>query len=428
MSNKTICIGTRDIASFFKDFRRGFNDLGWNVITVVINNNSSPIIKKDQYDYVLHLDYPVFDKDVKQNIHQSFSKKILEKIHSRIGRNLTASYSKEIFNKIVKQADYFLFLWNSFDYDFNDYEILNKQKKKTAVVFCGDDVRWYYSMKQEFEQSGLKSYSFGNEYDYSVKSLEARLRRIRFAEKYADVIYSRREQAQLQLRPFFHVQAMVYLDDYKVSNEQRLSNPVVVHAPSHRSAKGTQFVLEAFDKLKNEGIEFTPILLENKTHEEAVKIYADADILIDQLFVPGGGKIVAEALACGTIAVGLMAYRVYDQGISYDECPVVDVNEDTLHEKLKELILDYPRRVELAKRGRPYAEKYLDVRNFCRQFAEKFEGNKHPGNYSPTFFRNEFVPESPESVGIYNRYTSFVSHCKWYNETIKPGERNGLLF
>lgn len=88
-------------------------------------------------------------------------------------------------------------------------------------------------------------------------------------------------------------------------NLQGKTKQISANAPSSREFKGTKFVLDLFEKLHKENIDFEPILIENLPHNKAVSVYNNADILIDQLLCPGSGKLATEALEAGTILLSL---------------------------------------------------------------------------------------------------------------------------
>lgn len=160
---------------------------------------------------------------------------------------------------------------------------------------------------------------------------------------------------------------------------------------------------------------------------EAIKQYTNADILIDQLLCPGSGKLATEALASGTIVMSHMGYDLYPQNNPSD-CPIIDVNTNNLYEKLKQLILNYDFRKKHAQQGRSYVEKHLDVKFFCQKVLDLLNGVDMKYDYYPTFFRDGFIPESAESIPVYNKWTAFVKDCNWYKEHVVSGNRDGLIF
>jgi len=411
MKKRKIFIGNYNVASQIADLKIAFDNMGIETLTATYGSS--------------HADQGIVDYDFSKYPYYPFNglrpTKLQLLLRSRFNMD------GKIWRKALMECDTYIFIWNTFQYDFSDLEKLKKNGKKIITVFCGDDVRWYFAHKQEYERFGLKAAVYENDYDYSLKGLNKRLIFLRRAEKYSDFIFSRLDQAQLELRPYYRWNMMVNTHTFDHKPEQREVNPIVAHAPTDRKIKGTEHVLAAFERLKKEGILFTSSLIEKVNHNEAVKLYGNADIVIDQLFIPGTGKLATEALAMGKVVMGHMAYDKYPQK-NPTGCPIVDVNPDTIYSKLKELILDYNKRKEIASKGRVYVLKYLDTGIFCRKVLDLFDGKNVEYDYSPTFFREQFVPESEEARVLYNKWTATVKECDWYNKYVSSGERAGLIF
>ena len=126
------------------------------------------------------------------------------------------------------------------------------------------------------------------------------------------MVFSRLDQAQLQLRPYFRWHMMVDSTKYEITKAQQ-KKPLIVHAPSNRKVKGTQYILDAISLLKGNNFEFDFMLVENMKFEDALNIYKSSDIVIDQLFIPGSGKLATECLAYGKIVLSRMNYENYPQ-------------------------------------------------------------------------------------------------------------------
>jgi hypothetical protein len=191
--------------------------------------------------------------------------------------------------------------------------------------------------------------------------------------------------------------------------------------------KGTSFVLDAFERLKKEGVEFTPLLIEGMSNQEMLQKLGDVDILIDQLILPGGGKLATEGLASGCVVMSKMGYGRYSEN-NIPGCPIIDVNPENIYTELKKIITDHERRNALSREGRPYTEKHLNYRVFCEKIVDLVDGKSIAYDYVPSFFREEFIPESEEARVCYNTWTKTVSECDWYKEYISKGERTGLIF
>lgn len=432
----SIFIGTTNIASQLGDFKAGFEQLGHRVSIGVLQGDYAATIQKQAYDYVFLPRLPF-----------GLAKyRLLRKLWPRVLQKIQPFFlsARRIPEEIIAGHEVFIFIWSSFDIHFRDYARLVAAGKKVVVLFCGDDARWHAGVNQEFRQIGLdpvpyqgKFLSLGSwkihllGYDFTYTGLQKRMEAIRNAEKFADLVFSKREQSQLQLRPFFHYPMHVHPEGIPCRATQRRDNPVVVHAPSDQLVKGTAVVLQVFEQLKAAGVAFQPVLLSGVPNAEALALYKDADIVIDQLILPGGGRLSTEAMAAGCVVLSRMEYARYPQGIDLADCPIVDVEPASLYDVLKNLIQDYPRRQQLAERGRPYVESHLSTQRLCQKILAELEATdpSQPAyDYAPTFFRTSFLPQSMRETRLLNRWTRYVAGCAWYSRFVPAGERSGLKF
>jgi glycosyltransferase involved in cell wall biosynthesis len=408
-----VFIGFENISSTVTDITNAFKEAGHSCYTAI--NDQPSVVELNTADFVLH---------------KEFNKMPIIKpkfIGIRLRSWWERRVRKKFFEKCLSECDVFIFLWSTFYYDYSDLAILKQRKKKIVFVFAGDDVRWRPAASQEYKSFDLEEIPREDENLYSQKHLIKNLTRIRYAEKYADIIFSRLDQGQLQLRPYYRWNMMAEPHQYEYKPEQRKTNPIILHAPTSKAIKGTAYILEAFEQLKKEGIEFTPVLVEKTAHEEALKVYANADIIIDQLILPGTGKLASEALSMGKVVVARMGYKTYPQKTPKD-CPIVDADIHSIYNILRDLINDWEKRQGLAKRGRAYVEQYLRPKYFCETVENLIEDKKKvEPEYHPNFFRENFIPEN-ENIETYNKWTTFVKEEKWYDDIIKPGERAGLIF
>lgn len=405
-------IGLTDIASQIGDFRTGFQELGIETYVGVHAVHSKTI--DGTYDF--NIDEGI-DPDLRQ------SRSLIGRVKRKVRRVVDTSLA---FSKAARECDVFLFMWSSFYESRKDFAILKRRGKRIVTAFVGDDVRWRVAMEQEFDNFGLPKPEYEQNYHRPGVSLEHRLNYLRTAERYSDVILSQPNQAQLALRPYHHFYVPLDLSKYEEDSHQRESNPIVIHAPTHQGYKGTRYVLEAFQKLAAEGIAFQPRLIQNMPHSEVIREYTQADIVVEQLLSPGGGKQSREALACGAVVLTNLS-RHYDQMVS-PECPIVHVDPGNLYFTLKEIILDYPRRSQLARQGRPFVQNFHETKSVCQRILRLLQPDSERPDYVPSFFRDQFRPESLSSVREYNKWTTYVKDCGWYKKHVAPGERNGLIF
>lgn len=401
-----------DTASQVSDLKKGFSELGIESYTAILESDN---ITANAVDTVIArknflTNLPIRPYRLREFMRYGFKRQTL-------------------LQEMAKSCDVFVFVWQSFYVDARDFEYLKKLGKKIVVFFMGSEQRWKNAFEQEMSLFNIPScYSrFENNYEEKLKKLKLTIAYLRNVEKFADIIYSLPNQSQLSLRPYSQLYIIVDTAIIEEKSEQR-KIPIIAHAPTSRAVKGTDIILNALEKLKNEGVEFEIRLIENVPYREALKIYADSDILIGELFTPSGGKLDREALSAGTVVLSSIRRDYIDN--SPADCPIIDVNPETLYSELKKIILDYPRRVELAKKGRPFVEKYHDISVICRDVLQKLENHSSTENFDfyPTFFRERFAPESETHCRLYNRWTQFVSQTDWYKKYVPPGERDNLIF
>jgi glycosyltransferase involved in cell wall biosynthesis len=138
---------------------------------------------------------------------------------------------------------------------------------------------------------------------------------------------------------------------------------IVVHAPNHRGIKGTEFVIDAVQKLQAEGLRIELRLLENLQNHEVRRILGEeADILVEQLIGTGHGLNAIEGMASGLPTISNLeddAYMTPLRRWSYfSECPLVSATPENLVEVLRKLVTRPELRHELGRAGRAYVEKY----------------------------------------------------------------------
>jgi glycosyltransferase involved in cell wall biosynthesis len=148
------------------------------------------------------------------------------------------------------------------------------------------------------------------------------------------------------------------LRDYAATPPSDAARPLVVHAPSNRTKKGTAHVVEACAQLP---VELD--VVEGVPHDVARERYARADIVVDQLNAGWHGVFALEAMALGKPVVGHLKPDVVARSAEAFgvEVPIVPATVDTLVEALRPLVDDAALRRELGARGRAYVEQVHDI-------------------------------------------------------------------
>lgn len=139
-----------------------------------------------------------------------------------------------------------------------------------------------------------------------------------------------------------------------------------------RNIKGTPAVLDAVERLQSEGYKVRLIFKTGVPSRDMRYYQIQADIVVDQL---NYGRYGATAREC--MALGLPTITKIDPKQPHDlppspslnECPLVNANEDTVYEVLKDLIDNPEKREEIGRKSREYAVKWHSS-DAC---AERFE-------------------------------------------------------
>lgn len=132
----------------------------------------------------------------------------------------------------------------------------------------------------------------------------------------------------------------------------------IVHAPSSRRKKGTDFIEETILKLQEEGYPVELVLAENLPHHKIKELYEISDIGIDQVLYGWHGKVSVELMALGKPVVCNInpEYKKYRPDL-----PIVHGDPGNLYSVLKELINDKELRIKIGKESEDYVAKYHDV-------------------------------------------------------------------
>lgn len=146
----------------------------------------------------------------------------------------------------------------------------------------------------------------------------------------------------------------------------------IVHAPNHRHYKGTRFFVEAVATLAGEGLPVELVLIERTPLEEARRMYAEADIVADQLLIGAYAQFAIEGMALRKPVVCYLNERFRRWHPEWDECPIVNANPDDVVDRLRELVTDGKRRAALGRRGLDYVRKYHSLESVGRDMDEVY--------------------------------------------------------
>lgn len=253
--------------------------------------------------------------------------------------------------------DVFIFIAGNSLLPFNiDLPILKILGKTIIVYFVGCDIRHFYSYEIWLEENQIKYSICKDCKNRKICNIKSKKKLVRNFEKYADYIITSPALAQLMIRTYKYIFIPLDVTNIKYNNVFN-EVPIIVHAPTNPSIKGTPYILEAVERLKKEGYKFEFKLFEEMGNKEVREALSGADIAVDQLYSVANGMFANEAMAAGCTVLGGNIPSASGRPM---ELPVIHTNPDTIYENLK-ILLDNPEmRYEFGEKGRQYVEKYHD--------------------------------------------------------------------
>lgn len=150
-------------------------------------------------------------------------------------------------------------------------------------------------------------------------------------------------------------------EDYSM-NDGRRGLVRVIHTPNHRGFKGTEFLVEAVQQLRAEGLQVELDIVEKTSNVEVRRRLLESDILAEQFVATGYAFNGIEGMASGLpVLANLHAEfytRLFRRYSFLDECPILSTTPESLVDNLRLLVTDPQLRRTLGLAGRAYAEKY----------------------------------------------------------------------
>ena len=249
-----------------------------------------------------------------------------------------------------------------------DVKLLRKKQKPFVIEFWGSDIRLY-----ELERKRNPYFTGDN-----ATNQERKRNRLKFWSDHTDEVIFSDHSADIFLKPYFK---KIHVVGQRIDTKRFLPNypspentkPKIVHAPSVKATKGTEYVTAAIEKLRKMGMDFEYIEVFGVTHKEAIEIFNQADIIIDQLLMGSHGAFACEAMALGKPVICYILDELL--GTYPDGFPVVNANPDTIAAVLEELLCSPEKRYEIGMKSRAYVEKVHDIRVVAKKLLAIYNAN-----------------------------------------------------
>jgi hypothetical protein len=259
-----ILVGTTEISGYNSSLVGGFSNIGVDA------------------DFVCFDDYP-FDEIKTLPIARIIGKLYrLFKSGNRLAAVPGCVLGFLLFFYSLLRYDVFIFCYkNSLIPGNLDLPVLKLFKKKIIWIFHGTDIRPMY-MDGNYVS---KIYSRELEVSDMVSEILRQKERVRFIEKYADIIIAQPLHSIFLTKPFVNEVLIGYpvVDRYAGNIQKSGSMIRILHAPSNPLLKGTEKIRELMENIKQKyPVEYVEI--SDSPHDVVLYEMALCDIVIDQMF------------------------------------------------------------------------------------------------------------------------------------------------
>lgn len=368
-----IFIGLVEIAGYYANLKKGFEQLGIECTFVDLNNHKFRYGGDDNPLIV------------------SWIKKTILKIRFCAAEGL--KIRKLIWMAIIKVLKILFFIWALFRHDVFifgygssffgvnvvwlrhcELPVIKLFRKKIIFIFAGSDSRPPYM------NGGIMTTDKKITIENCIELTAQKKKDLYKINKYADVIIDYPTQGLFHERPFVYglfIGTPFQRKDFSVCLKERKAIRIL-HAPSHPEAKGSGKIHKAIENLKSKGysIEFIEII--NMANSVVLEQLAQCDFVVDQMYSDTPMAIFAtEAASFGKPAiVGGYAQSQWENILLVNMIPPTHYClPDEFEQAIEKLIVDETYRIELGKRAKEFVQKKWNPEKVAERYLRLIKGD-----------------------------------------------------
>jgi hypothetical protein len=153
----------------------------------------------------------------------------------------------------------------------------------------------------------------------------------------------------------------------------------IVHAPTNQAAKGSSFILAALNKLQLKYPDSLEIeLIQNLPFDQAVELYKQADIVIDQIVIGWYGAFAVETMLMGKPVIARIAMEdlkfVPSQMANELMQTIIHADPYTIYDVIERCLHDRSFLKQRAEASIAFANKWHHPKYLAGLTKEKYEG------------------------------------------------------
>lgn len=246
--------------------------------------------------------------------------------------------------------------------------------KKVVMEYLGYDVQLFQYSLEKYEVTNVGKFDTKGE----IKQFDARrLKRMAHESKFIN--------KQIVCAPYLSefvpgaevLPLAINLEEFPYVPKSAPEGAIkIAHAPTSRNNKGTNYIVDAVERLKSEGFDAQLLVLENITHDALKKKYCECDIFIDQVLGGWYGTASIEAMAIGRPTICFIR-ESYFEYIDYgNQIPIISAQPSTLYAVLKDTIENRHFFPEIGRKSREFVENIHDVKKLTSKLIEMYKNIK----------------------------------------------------
>ena len=362
--NPKIFIGITEIAGYYGNLQRGFDEIG--IKAKFFNLKENPFKYEHQKDSRM------------LNIYRFIRFKRTSAKRTDICSHFFLKFFQKalkfaIFISAIFQYDVFIFGFSKSFYSNYDLPILRALGKKIIFVFHGTDIRPSFIGGRHRDKNFEQLISI-------IRRKKDRLSRI---ERFADVVVSHPLFSHFLKRPFIdwlHIGIPYFTTNkFNQKGSKKIDERIrILHSPSNPEIKGTSKIRASIENLKSKGYPIDYMEILGKPNAIVLSEIYKSDFIVDQIYsdTPMAGFATEAAFAGKPAIVGGYGWKDIEHIYAPDQIPPsYRCHPDELESAIKKLTIDKSLRLSLGVEAKNFVEKHWTAKEVAKRFLRLIDGN-----------------------------------------------------
>lgn len=260
------------------------------------------------------------------------------------------------------------------------HKAVRRNAKCLSVLTCGDD----YRITQAYLDGKFRYYV--HDYDktavqyYTSKSWRARrtIKNELLLEKYTDVTIATGYEYLVGCsgkKNTYAIPLPINVDTIKYTENVVEDKIVFFHGLIREDAKGTKFIREAMERLKENYPNDVEIILDgHMPYDKYLQVLRKTNVLVDHCVGSSCGMNGCIAMAQGKVVLSGNSLEMRNT-FGMDSCPVLHIEPDVnlIYSQMEWLVKNRDQIPEIGRQTRKFAEKYHDCKLVARQYLDAWK-------------------------------------------------------